>query len=231
MLKINSGTFSGNSGSQGGAICNYGPSGSATLEIADTILNVGAGGGGTIYNSSTTVKSDGYNLSSDAAGGDSTTGPGGLLNSTNDIRNTDPLLGSLQDNGGPTWTHALLSGSPAIDQGKRNVIPNLASNTDQRGLPRPVDFATVTNAPGGDGSDIGAYEVQTLPPPLLFISLSGGTVTVYWQNVPGWNLEQNSDLAIPAGWTVNSSWTTSAGTNYLILNSPPGNLFFRLTQP
>jgi hypothetical protein len=63
------------------------------------------------------VMSLGYNLSSDAAGGDGTTGPGGFLNATGDLRNTNPNLGPLQDNGGPTFTHALLPGSPAIDTG------------------------------------------------------------------------------------------------------------------
>jgi hypothetical protein len=33
------------------------------------------------------------------------------------------------------------------------------------------------------------------------------------------------------GWSVNSSWTTAHGTNYMYLTSPTGNLFFRLTQP
>ena len=67
----------------------------------------------------------------------------------------DPLLGPLQDNGGPTPTMALLDGSPAIDNGHSAGYP-----TDQRGQPRPVDLASYPNAAGGDGSDIGAYEVQ-----------------------------------------------------------------------
>jgi hypothetical protein len=66
---------------------------------------------------------------------------------------TAPQLGSLQDNGGPTRTHALLSGSPAIERGHSS-----GSNTDQRGLARPVVIPGST--PVGDGSDIGAYEVQ-----------------------------------------------------------------------
>jgi len=65
----------------------------------------------------------------------------------------DPLLGPLQSNGGPTQTMAPASASPAIDQGAAFGLV-----TDQRGLPRPVDLSSATNA--ADGSDIGAVEVQ-----------------------------------------------------------------------
>jgi hypothetical protein len=64
-------------------------------------------------------------------------------------------LGPLQDNGGPTPTRALLAGSVAIDKGHSS-----GSTTDQRGLPRPCDLASVANATGGDGADAGAYEFQ-----------------------------------------------------------------------
>jgi Ca2+-binding RTX toxin-like protein len=50
----------------------------------------------------------------------------------------------------------LLRGSPAIDQGNSFGEP-----TDQRGEERPSDFGAITNATGGDGSDIGAFEVQS----------------------------------------------------------------------
>jgi hypothetical protein len=73
--------------------------------------------------------------------------------------------------------------------------------------------------------------VQTPGAPTLYISRSGSTVTVFWQNVSGWSLQQNTNLATPAGWSVNSSWATSNGTNSLILTSPTGNLFFRLSNP
>ncbi|HKE46713.1 MAG TPA: choice-of-anchor Q domain-containing protein, partial [Rhodanobacteraceae bacterium] len=62
----------------------------------------------------------------------------------------DPLLGPLADNGGPTLTHALLPGSPAIDRG--NDASDLAG--DQRG----EGFLRVS----GDAADIGAFEVQAV---------------------------------------------------------------------
>jgi glucuronoarabinoxylan endo-1,4-beta-xylanase len=67
--------------------------------------------------------------------------------------------------------------------------------------------------------------------PTLNITTSGNVVTVYWQNVPGWNLYQNSNLAVPGGWSVNTNSTASNGTNYLSLTPPTGNLFFRLSNP
>lgn len=73
--------------------------------------------------------------------------------------------------------------------------------------------------------------VQTLGAPTLYISHAGKTVTVYWQNVSGWNLQQNSSLSVPGGWSANSSASTVNGTNYLNIASPTGNLFFRLQNP
>ena len=73
--------------------------------------------------------------------------------------------------------------------------------------------------------------MQTPGAPTLYISHAANTVTVYWQAVSGWTLHQNSNLALPANWTLNSSWTTSNGTNYLNLTSPTGKLFFRLSNP
>jgi len=76
----------------------------------------------------------------------------------------DPLLGPLQNNGGPTETMAPSGASPVIDQGSAFGL-----TTDQRGLSRPFDFASTANA--GDGSDIGAVEMQapgTEPSALAF---------------------------------------------------------------
>jgi hypothetical protein len=102
----------------------------------------------------TTVASLGYNLSSDAFAG--------FLNGTGDQVNTDPMLGPLKDNAGPTKTHAPLIDSPAIDQGK-DIGPigpaHTATGVDQRGSVRPVNDPDVVNAIGGDGSDIGAVEL------------------------------------------------------------------------
>ena len=72
--------------------------------------------------------------------------------------------------------------------------------------------------------------VQTAGAPTLFITQSGGTVTVYWQDVSGWSLQQNANLAT-ANWSASGGVTTGNGTNYLNIASPAGNLFFRLQHP
>src|SRR5207248_242311 len=93
----------------------------------------------------------------DPAGGDGTTGPGGLLNHTGDMRNTDPKLDSngFQDNGGPTLTIALQADSPAINMGDPNFTP--PPFYDQRG----PGFDRVVNG----RIDIGAFEAQSTPIP------------------------------------------------------------------
>src|SRR6266540_3304181 len=114
-LTVTNSTLSGNSASQGGGIYNVGGfDGITTLTIGETILNAGALGEN-IYNEFGTVSSLGYNLSSDNGSG--------YLTGLGDQINTDPMLGALQDNGGPTFTHALLPGSPAIDTGDPNFTP------------------------------------------------------------------------------------------------------------
>jgi hypothetical protein len=129
-------TITGNSAPSGGGIYNVG-----SVEVSNTILNAGASGEN-IFNNGGTITSLGYNLSSDDGGG-YLTGPGDQIN-------TDPLLGPLQDNGGPTFTHALLPSSPAIDAGDPNFNP--PPFKDQR----DCHFNRVFNG----RIDIGSFEVQ-----------------------------------------------------------------------
>ena len=90
---------------------------------------------------------------------------------------------------------------------------------------------------GGNYSVTGGFwsliqVVQTPGAPTLYISSSGNTVTIYWQNVTGWNLVQSGNLTTPmASWSVSSSPSLVNGTNYLNLVNPAGNLFFRLKNP
>jgi hypothetical protein len=130
---ITNSTISDNLAINGSSICATG-----TVQLGNTILNSGAN----IFLLGGTVTSHGYNLSDDDGGG-FLTGPGDQIN-------TDPLLGPLQDNGGPTSTHELVPGSPAIDAGDPNFTP--PPLYDQRGSP----FVRVFNR----RIDIGSFEVQ-----------------------------------------------------------------------
>ena len=138
-------TISGNTaGSSGGGILP----GTGPFMVKNTIVANNTAPSGA--NCTAPLTSQGHNLESTNACG---------FGSAGDLVNTDPRLGLLQDNGGPTPTQAPLSGSPAIDAGDATGCPA----TDQRGVARPQD---------GDGDsvpacDIGAVEVTT---PLLSIS-------------------------------------------------------------
>jgi hypothetical protein len=115
------------------------------------------------------VQSGGFNLVgiSDGSTGWLASEAANLGNSSFPI---NPKLGSLQNNGGTTPTMALLTGSPAIDQGN-----SFGLTTDQRGSARPADNGAIANASGGDGSDIGAYEVAVIiGTPALLSSVVGG---------------------------------------------------------
>ena len=143
-LDIFHSTFSDNSAFQGpsGGIANF----SGTVQLGSTILNASS-----ISNGSGTITSLGYNLSSDNAGG--------FLTATGDQINTTPLLGPLQDNGGPTLTHALLTGSPAVDTGDPNFDPN-AFNPPMLNDQRGAGYDRVAHG----RVDIGAFEVQIVTP-------------------------------------------------------------------
>ena len=82
----------------------------------------------------------------------------------------DPKLdpNGLQSNGGLTTTIALLLGSPAIDKGtSAGLTGNLTTDQRGSGFPRIFDDLAVANAAGGDGTDIGAFELQTAQPTTL----------------------------------------------------------------
>jgi predicted outer membrane repeat protein len=150
-VTLSNSTLSGNSAGTGGALYIVG----GTLTLSSSILaNSPSGGNCFVYvagGASTT--DDGYNLT-DGNGSDC-----GLGTANHDLLNTNPQLGSLANNSGPTQTPALDSTSPAIDQVPTGQAGCPAGGTDQRGVPRPDN--------GETSCDIGAYESvdQTLTCP------------------------------------------------------------------
>lgn len=101
------------------------------------------------------IVSGGYNLIGNTTG----CSPSG--DETGNLYDLDPLLSPLASNGGPTDTHALLSGSPAIDAG------NPAGCVDEAGAPLTADQRGEVRPSDGDGDmvpicDMGAYEVGGL---------------------------------------------------------------------
>lgn len=134
----------------------------------------------------------------------------------------NPLLGPLADLGGPTPVMELLPGSPAMDKGNRGVLA-----TDQRGSPRPYDLISIANATGGDGSDIGAFELSQ---PLLTMSQSPSNVVFSWPvNYAGYTLQSASQLASPVTWTTVPISPVIVGGNYTVTTSlAAGNQFYRL---
>jgi hypothetical protein len=145
---VTNSTFSGNSASiGGGGIQNF----SGTLILVNTIIAGNSAPQGPDV--SEPVTSLGYNLIGNPSGGSGF--------AATDLLGVDPLLGPLQDNGGPTETMALLPGSPAIDAGNDALVPS-GITTDQRGAPREVY----------GGVDICAFEVQVYA--VDFTTDSGG---------------------------------------------------------
>lgn len=184
QFEVANSTLRGNNGpGSGGGIYNFGAISILNCTIAEN--NTGSGPNGIANNPGATltlqnsivannsnlancggsITSLGHNLDSD--GTCNLTGPG-------DLPNTNPLLGSLADNGGSTLTYALFAGSPAIDSGDNAACPA----TDQRGVTRPQ----------GAACDIGAFELEQVNPGTLIGTCAGHDV--YEQNgtysSPGW---------------------------------------------
>ena len=164
---LNNVTFSANAAGSGGGI--YNGYGNPTLTNITMVNNTASSSGGGIYSYSgfTVINSILWgNTPNQVVGGTPSITysdiQGGGFSGEGNI-NADPLLGPLQDNGGFTQTHALLSGSPAIDAGNPDNCPS----HDQRGYLRPIDG----NGDGIAHCDMGAYEYGEFLLPHIFLPL------------------------------------------------------------
>ena len=135
-----------------------------------------------------------------------------------------PALGTLADNGGTTPTMALLAGSPAIDQGNSTGL-----TTDQRGRLRPYDYAGIANAAGGDGSDIGAFELSL---PFLNIARSANNVVLSWSaSDTGYTLQAKTNLNPSFSWATVSPAPGIVNGQFAVTNPVAGRQkFYRLIQ-
>jgi Ca2+-binding RTX toxin-like protein len=165
---------SNNSGGEegGGLFQGFG----AVVNLKNTIIaNNRIGSGSTSPDCAGAVVSQGHNLVEDTAGCTGVTGPG-------DITGQDPALLALAGNGGPTQTHALAAGSPALDRGEG------CAATDQRGAPRPTPC------------DIGAYElVACLGVLVNRVGTDGDDLLTGTDGADGFLLLDGNDQAMGAG--------------------------------
>jgi parallel beta-helix repeat protein len=143
-LTIESSTIAGNyAGNEGGGVDNK-----YATTIRNTIIADNTAGDNADITFDTDPANASFSLIERPGAGVTSTGP--------NILGQDPQLGPLQNNGGPTRTQLPADTSPVINKGAAFGL-----TTDQRGGPRPLGFPGISNAPGGDGSDIGALEVES----------------------------------------------------------------------
>jgi hypothetical protein len=162
-VTISGSTIVGNSGDlEGGGVFFVNlPGGPLGPNVSPVLHNTIVAG-----NTATTAGSDlGSHFSGafDAAFSLFGTSSGASINETvagSNLVGVNPMLAPLASNGGTTMTMVPLTNSPVIDKGS-----SFGLGTDQRGLTRPVDLPNYKNsaAAGGDGSDIGAVELQSNP--------------------------------------------------------------------
>ncbi len=169
-----------------------------------------AGGPPDCYANSSSLVSNGYTLLGDDSGCNFTSGAGDIVG-TGDSP-IDPRLAPLGDYGGPTWTHPLYPGSPALEAGSPNS-PGSGSDaceaTDQRGVARPA----------GPRCDMGAYEGYLPLPDVAFASASyshvefSGPAAITVTLSQAWPVTVTVDYAAsPITATAGSDFTPITGT-------------------
>ena len=173
-LTINQSTITDNTSTEsiydGGGILLYSQgTGSMTLTLSGTIVS-----GNSSVNSANAdidVKDGGATIvdAESSLLGDGTVDSVIALIGSGNVRSNSPGLGVLADNGGPTKTMALLTGSPAIDAGPNPVATFTGNGFDQRGTPWLRVYGTQV--------DIGAFEWQPTPTPSTTTTTASPTTT------------------------------------------------------
>jgi hypothetical protein len=132
---------------------------------------------------------------------------------------TDPKLGPLADNGGPTLTMALLPGSPAIDAGNTSLAPA----TDQRGFSRPA----------GRAADIGAFEYGSVMSPIAVSRFGATGLSIVAIGNAGQSCRLLSSADLLSWVPIATNQIGTNGTILFNLNYSPGSAcrFYRLVMP
>jgi hypothetical protein len=206
------------SSSVGGVINTSISGGAATLLLRNSIVagNFHNSGASASDISGTVDPTSSFNLIG-------TGGSGGLTNGVNNnqVGIANPKLGLLADNGGPTLTHALLSGSAAIDAGNNSVVTNPPFTgppfTDQRG-------GSFNRIADGDGNttaivDIGAYELQ-------------GILTVDKVTPPAGRVSGGQQIVLAGGFANLSTVTMGgAAASWIYTNGATDTSMITVTTP
>jgi hypothetical protein len=139
-VRVVASTITGNDSPSGSGVWTYGDLITRT-EVVGSIVAGNMNGANLLQgsNAGSPVVSEGFNVFGSYAFGH-------VVAVSSDASGVDPVLGPLVDNGGPTTTHALLAGSPALQ--RVTSPPSGFPTVDQRGVARPH----------GPASDSGAFE-------------------------------------------------------------------------
>ena len=221
----------------GGGIWNDG----GVIDLRNSII-AGNFGSGANVDAVGSMTGRGYNLIGTSGGYSFASGS----DLTGNQINVGARLAPLANNASFGGTHAPLYDSPAIDAGGSGL------GGDARGLLRPIDFSNIANASGGNGSDIGAYEVQIGTPTAVVASvgaaIGSGAVSVAFNGAANGGPAATSYTAIcgarsaagPAspivvsGLTVGTAVTctvTAANASVSGIPSAPSNSAVPLTVP
>lgn len=248
VVAINS-TISGNrSTGSGGGIVNNVPIRLFNVTVANNTANAdgvggetggGLGGGGTAYLYNTILSGNlAYQTPDDCSG--IVSAPDSSIITTvvtshctvsGSVLQVDPKIGPLADNGGPTYTHALLPSSPAIDGGFAGGCHNSGAAliaSDQRGFPRP-DWDS------GRRCDIGAFEQTFTAATVDFDGTALGDILIYRPSTGHWSVQVAGPTvfytaAAPGPWSP--GWDATSGrfdadprTDLFLINPQTGQWF------
>jgi hypothetical protein len=135
-----------------------------------------------------------------------------------------PHLAPLAQNGGGIPTHATTLTSPVTDAGA-----SLGLATDERGAPRPYDFSSIPNAPFGDGSDIGAFELGSAD---LGLGTSSNNLVISWPAYYGdFILQTATNLQGSNSWSTAPNVPVITGNLFVVTNRMTNaSEFYRLVN-